>query len=264
LVDFFRAIFFVALGALVVLPSAGEVAAALVLALLVMVLTPPMVAVVAEWSGLTSRPAIESGVLLAQTSEYSLMLGLIGMRLEHLSPAIFGVIALMAVVTMTCTPLLARDAVTNWLLHWHPLRNRRKLPGLRCEGHVLMLGLGSAGMYVLRPLRAAGVSLVVVDDDPAVIAELDALGIPCVRGDGADEHTLERVGAAQARVILALMRRVADARTVLRAVKDVPVLVRVFEDADARLVERLGGIPVSNAEAALKALERSEFLKIGS
>ncbi len=256
LADFFRAIFFVALGVLVAVPETGTVLSAAALALLVLVVTPPLVAAVAEWTGLTSRPAIESGLLLAQTSEYSLILGLVGMRLGHLSTETFALMAMMAVATMTCTPLLAREAVTNRLLRLHPLRRRRRLPRLEHENHVLILGYGSAGNYVLKPLRAAGLPLLVVDDDPAVIAEMDKLGIPSLRGDGADEHTLERAGADQARLIIASMRRAADAKKVLAYAKGVPVLVRVFEDADADAIEKLGGIPVSNAGAAV-----DEFMK---
>lgn len=256
LADFFRAIFFVALGALVSVPEPGTVLAALVLALLVLLVTPPLVAAVAEWTGLTSRPAIESGLLLAQTSEYSLILGLVGLSLGHIGGETFTLMAMMAVATMTCTPLLARPAVTNWLMPLHPLRRRRALARAEHEDHVLVLGFGSAGMYVLKPLRAANLSLLVVDDDPVVIAKMDKLGIPSLRGDGADEHTLQRAGADKARFIIASMRRVSDARRVLAFAKKAPVLVRVFEDAEAEEIEKLGGIPVSNAGAAVE-----EFLK---
>lgn len=248
LTDFFRAIFFVALGALVVVPDAGALGAAVLLGLLVLLVTPPLVAWVAEGAGLTSRAAIESGLLLAQTSEYSLMLGLLGLRLGHIGPQVFAIIALMAVLTMTCTPLLARDVVARRLMRLHP-SHRRHLPSLDRRDHVLVLGFGSAGMWVLRPLLAAGLPVLVVDDDPAVVAELDRRGIACERGDGGDERTLERVGARQARFIIACMRRVDDARTVLEHTCGVPVLVRVFEDSEAETVRRLGGIPVSSAEA---------------
>lgn len=251
LTDFFRAVFFVAVGALVILPGPGAVGTAAVLALIVLLLTPPLVALVAEWTGLTGRSAIESGLLLAQTSEYSLILGLLGLRMGHIAPEVFAIVALMAVATMTATPLLARDTVARRLMRLHPSR-RRRLPALDCGDHVLVLGLGSAGMWVLRPLQAAGVPLLVVDDDPVVIAELDKKGIPCLRADGSDEHTLERIGARRARLIIASMRRVADAGKVLAHACGVPVLARVFEDHEAEAIRRLGGIPVSNSEAAVE------------
>jgi CPA2 family monovalent cation:H+ antiporter-2 len=254
--DFFRSIFFVALGALVVIPGIGEVSSALVLALLVILVTPPLVAAVAEWTGLTSRTAIESGLLLAQTSEYSLILALIGMQLGHISGETFAVIAMMAVATMTATPFLSGEGVVRFLLRMHPLRRRRRQPPLELENHVLVLGLGSGGMWVLRPLLSAGVPVLVVDDDPVVIAELDLKGVPCLRGDGADEHVLERARVDKARLVIASMRRLSDSSKVLRMVPDVPVFVRVFEDSDAELIRALGGTPISNAEATVAQFQK--------
>jgi Kef-type K+ transport system membrane component KefB len=256
LVDFFRAIFLVALGALVVVPQAGMVSTALILAALVIIITPPLVTVVAEWAGFNTRPSIESGLLLAQTSEYSLVLGFVGMRLGHLESEIFAIVAMMAVITMTCTPLLARDAVARQLLRFHPSRRKKQLPTLEISGHVLVLGLGSSGMWVLRPFLAAKDEVLVVDVDPLVIDEMDRKGIPCLRGDGSDERILDRAGANRARLIIASMPKIEDAKKVLASVTNVPVVVRLFEDQDAEEIRRLGGIPVSNAEAAA-----AEFMK---
>lgn len=250
--DFFRALFFVALGSLVTLPGSGSVGIALALAALVVLLTPPLVTAVAEWTGLTSRAAIESGLLLAQTSEYSLVLGFVGLQLGHLGHDTFAIIAIMAVVTMTATPFLARDRVARLLMGLHPLRTRRRrLPGHDLADHALLLGLGASGHWVLRPILAAGIPVLVVDDDPVVIEDLDSKGVPCLRGDGADEHVLERSGASRARLVVASMRQAADAKAVLDLVGgSIPVFVRVFEDEDATIIRKLGGIPISNAEAA--------------
>jgi Kef-type K+ transport system membrane component KefB len=249
LTDFFQAIFFTALGALVVVPDGYTLLQALVLASLVVLLTPPLVTVVAEWTGFSSRASIESGLLLAQTSEYSLVLGLTGLYLGHLTSEVFSVIALMAVMTMTLTPLVATDRVTGWLLRLHPLRRRLDTRGAP-RGHVLVLGFGSAGMWVVRPLLASGAEILVVDDDPAVIEHLQRARIPCLRGDGSDDRVLVRAGAGQARLIIASMSRASEAALVLRHVRQVPVVVRVFEEADAALIRRLGGIAVLNSQAA--------------
>lgn len=72
--------------------------------LVVIFVTPPLVALVAEWRGLNARAAIETGLLLAQTSEYSLLLGLSGVALGHVSQETFSVLALTTVITMTMTP----------------------------------------------------------------------------------------------------------------------------------------------------------------
>ena len=248
--DFFQAIFFTALGGIITIPDGWLVAQALLFSAVVWGLTPPLVALVAEWRGLTARPALEAGLLLAQTSELALVLGLTGAQmLGHIPGRVFSLIALVAVLTMTLTPLVARDRVTTFLLRFHPLRRRRSAE-TPPRDHALMLGFGAGGMWVLKPLRQAGHTVVVVDDDPAVITKLQHAGVPCVRGDGADEAVLERAGARQARVILAAMRRVEDAERVLRHAAGRPVLVRVFEEREAAAVRRLGGIPILNSIAS--------------
>lgn len=248
--DFFQAIFFTALGGLVEVSSPAILLQAAVLALGVWWVTPPLVAAVAQWRGMTSRPALESGLLLAQTSEFALVLGFTGTQILDQIPAdVFSLIALIAVLTMTLTPFVATDRFTTLLLHLHPQRRRARAPvGLR--GHVLMLGFGAGGMWMMKPVAQAGHEVLVVDDDPAVIEQLERKKIPCMRGDGSDEALLSRAGAREARLILVSMRRVQDARRVLHFAREVPIVVRVFEEAEATVVRHLGGIPVLNSQAA--------------
>jgi hypothetical protein len=250
--DFFGAIFFAALGEIIVVPEGALLMKALALAALFLLCTPLLAAAVAERCGLSSRAAIESGLLLAQTSEFSLLLRLTGLHLGHITPETFAVIALLAVLTMTLTPFVATDRVTRWLLHLHPLRRRLRTEGAP-RGHVLLLRFGAAGMWVVKPLCAAGHEILVVDDDPVVIEQLQKADIPCLRGDGSDEKTLQRAGAREAKLIIVSMRRVEDAAEVLRHAPGVPVVTRVFEAADAAWIAQLGGTPILNSEAAAEA-----------
>lgn len=249
LVDFFQAMFFVALGALLGVPEWDLWWKAIQFSLIVLVVTPPLVALVAEWRGLNARAAIESGLLLAQTSEYSILLGLGGVALGHVSPETFAVLALATVMTMVMTPVLGRERVVNFLLPFHPLRKKR-LDDDPPKGHVLLLGFGSAGMWTVKPLRAQGEEVWVVDDDAVVCRELAKRGISFIRGDGAEEEVLRRAGASQAKLVIASMRRVEDALRVLEHVKGVPVVARVFEDGDAEMIRKAGGVPVMNSDAA--------------
>jgi CPA2 family monovalent cation:H+ antiporter-2 len=249
LVDFFQAMFFVALGALLGVPEAGLWLQAVAYSVVVLVVTPPLVALVAEWRGLNARAGIESGLLLAQTSEYSLLLGLGGVALGHVNPDNFSILALSTVITMAATPFLGREEVANFLLRFHPLR-KRKEAGETPEGHVLILGFGAAGMWILKPLLAQGEKVLVVDDDAVVCGSLAKKNIPFLRGDGAEEEVLAKAGARDAKLVIASMRRVGDALTVLRYVQGVPVMARVFEGADAEKIRQAGGVPVMNSMAA--------------
>jgi CPA2 family monovalent cation:H+ antiporter-2 len=250
LAEFFQAVLFVTLGEALVWPTPAAALAVVALVLTVLVVTPPLVAWVAERTGLSARGAIESGLLLAQTSEFGIVAGLVGLTSGDLTREWFSVLLLATAISMALTPFIATERVTRALLHWHPARRRRPPAAEPPAGHILMLGFGAAGMWVVKALRAQGHEVLVVDDDPAIIAQLERAGIPCRRGDGSEEHTLQRAGAAQARVILAGMRRVSEAEQVLRLVRGVPTIVRVAEAEDAERIRRLGGIAVINAHAA--------------
>lgn len=249
LTDFFLALFFVALGVLVGVPDASHWWSAVQLSLIVILCTPPLVTAIAEWRGMNTRASIETGLLLAQTSEFSLLLGLSGLAIGHVSLAGFEILALTTIITMTLTPFLGRETVARFLLPFHPLRRKTHAPDSP-EGHILVLGFGKAGMWTVKPLRKAGENVLVVDDDAIVCSELSRLGVDVLRGDAADENILERAGAAKAKLIICSMRRVGDAIKVLHSLKNVPVLVRIFEQHEAHAVEKAGGIPIDTAAAS--------------
>jgi Kef-type K+ transport system membrane component KefB len=248
---FFQALFFTALGMLVTIASWEVLGQALLISLVVLFLTPLIVSAVIEFTGQSTRTAIESGLLLAQVSELGIILGLLGVYAGQVSADQFSVLALVAGITMTLTPLLATDQVTWRLMHWHPSRRSRNSMA-KFENHILMLGFGSSGMWVVKPLQDAGHRILIVDDDSAVIEELALLGVPCLRGDASDEQLLRFAGVHRARLIITAVPRIGDVLKVLEMVQGVPVVARVFEEMDAERIRRAGGMAILNSEAAVR------------
>ncbi|MFP4623975.1 MAG: cation:proton antiporter [Gemmatimonadota bacterium] len=252
--DFFSAVFFTALGAIIGVPSLAEVGYALLLAGFVVLGTPPLVTWIAERTGFSARPAIESGLLLAQTSELSLVVGLYGMIEGEIEPGVFTIIALVTLLTMLLTPMIAHTRVAWWLMHLHPVRRSRAQITPPEGGHVLVLGSGTTGLPLVETLLASGYEVVVVDDDPTVVAQLGEAELSVIRGDATDTAVLDQARARQARLITSTIRRPEDNRRLLEYVSGVPVLVRVFEDEDAEWVRELGGTPVVYSDATAAAL----------
>jgi Kef-type K+ transport system membrane component KefB len=247
--DFFLAIFFTALGGLLVIPSLVGLAQAAVLALVVLAATPPLVTLLAERAGNSARSSIESGLLLAQTSEFSLVVGLQALAFGHIDNEIFSIIALVTVTTMMLTPLIATDAATWKLMSYHPVRQRLRVKR-DLRGHVLLLGCGDNGMPLLETLVLAGHDVLVVDDDPAVIQRLREGDIDSIRGDGADLDVLRAAGAPDASLIISTMRRPSDHLALLDYVPGVPVVVRVFEPEHADAIREHGGNAILYSWAA--------------
>ncbi|HEX2166658.1 MAG TPA: cation:proton antiporter, partial [Longimicrobiales bacterium] len=214
--EFFSALFFLALGALIGIPTGSQLVHALIFSIVVIGVTPPLVTLVAERAGMSSRPAIESGLLLAQTSELSLVIGLFGLLAEQIEQGVFTVIALVTLITMLLTPFLTAERVAWWVLRQRPTRfvpQRRKADRKEApEGHVLILGSGSTGMPLLETILGMGHDVVVIDDDPVVIQRLRDADITCLRGDASQLELLERAGAHRARIITSTIRRPQDNR----------------------------------------------------
>lgn len=253
---FFKALFFIVLGGLIVVPGPSEWMLAGALTFFILVATPMIVATIAVRMGLTARSAIESGLLLAMTSEFSLVVVLQGLVVGQIESEVFNVVAIVTVLTMSLTPHLATDKMTWALMHLLPRTGPRALSVDMPEGgHVVMLGYGKGGSVVLNALHRAEREVVVVNDDPVVVRELSERGVPAVYGDGSDPRILNAVSARKAQIVISSMRRVADAEAVMKHLgpDGPPLIIRVFEPQEADRIRRGGGIPVLSSEAAADA-----------
>jgi len=254
--DFFLALFFTALGATLTLPSMRGVFIAIALVAVVLVATPLVVVAVGERAGLSARASIEGGLLLAQTSELSLVVMLVGAAQGHVDEMLVGVVTLVTVVTMAMTPFVARYRVVWWLMRHHP--SRRKLRAIahrgEADGKVVVLGAGAHTAPLLDELAARGIPAMVIDEDPLVverIADAEACA-SAVRADAGDFAVLDSLGAANARVIISTLHRVQDNCALVKRYPGVPVLVRTFERSEALSIEAAGGVPIRYYEETVE------------
>jgi FlaA1/EpsC-like NDP-sugar epimerase len=248
--DFFAALFFTVLGTLAAVSNPVVWLHAIILTAVVLLLTPPLVTFVAERAGLSSRNAIESGLLLSQTSEISVVLVLPAYFAGVLGQDVLSTIILVTAITMLLTPTITTPRVIWWLMRKHPSPYQSVRAPECPERHILLLGMGPHAIALLETLLFAGYEVFVVDDDPALIEELAGNEVPCLRGDASDPQVLERAGIDRARVAISMIRRPSDNKAILRQAGPTPVIVRVFEDEDRHMVERAGGIAISFSEAA--------------
>ncbi len=247
LTNFFMALFFVSLGFFVPIPQLSAWPTVLGLCALVLLVTPPLVAWIAERAGMSARGALESGLLLAQTSEFSIIVGVVGVASGVLSLDDLGLLTMVTLLTMLATPFFTHRVIIETLIRWHP--STRMADPLPKSGHVLMAGCGELGFTMLDLLEQSQHDVVVIEDDPGIVAKLKARGVTVIRGDAASATVLARASATQALAIISVLRRVEDSVSLLNRVGGVPTYVRVFEDADAQRIADAGGFPVAYAAA---------------
>ncbi len=251
--DFFMIVFFISLGALVQLPSVEAVVQALVLVVIVLVITPVLVAWVAEKAGMTSRGALEAGLLLAQTSEFSLIVALLGWETGQLSSELFAVLVLVTVVTMTVTPLWSSESFVRWLMRFHPSPGPKSRVPDR-SGHIVIVGGGTAGTLLVQKVQDAGLSPVIIDNDPMVTVRFRQQECDAVWGDGEDVETLKEAGIEEARAVVVTTGDLHHLRTVRRlAPEGIPLWLHAFESEQAEAARALGAKTVIYSEAAADA-----------
>ena len=251
---FFLALFFISVGAYLTLPGVAMLWHSLVFIVVLIVVTVVLVAIVAEAVGYSTRASIETGILLSQTSEFSLLLALSGVVTGQISNELFSMIALITVSTMTLTPFISRNNVAWTLMKLHPRYRKGEQDCEALANHAVLLGYGRAGARLVQYFKAHHVPVVVVDDDAAVIRKLIARRIPCIQGDGSDIRTLKQAHCREARVVVCSMRRMRDAEEALAYLKgtQAKVLVRTFEPEEVAFVEAAGGYAVRTVRASTK------------
>lgn len=250
--SFFLALFFISIGAILTLPDLQLIEHSLIFIAVLILVTVLLVTIIAEMAGYSTRNSIEAGLLLSQTSEFSLLLAYTGIVSGLITEDLFSMIVLITISTMTLTPFIAQEKVRWVLMRLHPRSRKYGQFIAKYKDHAVLLGYGSAGPKNLRFLRKHGLDVIVIDEDASVIRRLIKKGVSCVQGNIANERLLEQTNCRQARVVICSMRQSHDAHIALNYLKNHPVkvVVNTFEHSETEYVRRAGGYPVQTALAS--------------
>lgn len=194
--DFLLFFFFIHLGTQLDLGLLGaQVAPALVLSAFVLVGNPLVVMILMGLLGYRKRTGFLAGLTVAQISEFSLILGALGMNLGYIDAETMGLITLVGLITI--------GASTYMILYSHPLYERlapllspfeRKVAYREQAGaappaaqtDVILFGLGRFGSRLEQTLKAKGLTVLGVDFDPDVVHARRKRGLQAVYGDAED------------------------------------------------------------------------------
>lgn len=195
--DFLLLFFFLDLGAKLDIQQLGvQVGPAVILSLFVLIGNPLIVMVIMGSMGYRKRTGFLSGLTVAQISEFSLILGALGVGLGHISTEALGLITLVGLITIGIS--------TYMILYSHPLYKRLS-PWLRvferkvhrredADGgadksmpvDVIIFGMGRYGSNLARNLTERGLNVLGVDFDSETVAVRRKHGLQVCYGDAED------------------------------------------------------------------------------
>lgn len=211
--DFLLLFFFIDLGAQMDLTLIGQqLMPALIFSLFVLIGNPLIVMVIMGLLGYRKRTGFLAGLTVAQISEFSLILGALGVKLGHITPQTLGVITLVGLITIS--------ASTYMIIYSHYLYEKlasllsvfeRKVAyreqqedGLimDSEADVILIGLGRFGAGIAEILRANNYQVYGVDFNPDLVRTGDNTGHPVHYGDAEDPEFIATLPLTQMKWIV--------------------------------------------------------------
>jgi len=213
--------------------------------------------------------SILTGIVLAQSAEFSLLLAREGAELGIVGSTLFNLMVSSVVLSIFLAPLLhlAGQPLIARIQQLLPASELSRLPALanpdsHLRGHAVIIGYGRVGGVIGEALRRRGFPFLVIDHDQGVVRRLRAQGIPALLGSGDNRTLLDQARLRQARVLVIAIPDALSTRHIvdyaLQVNPDLHIVARTHTRRErAFLVER--GVSEAVIGELELALEMARF-----
>jgi Kef-type K+ transport system membrane component KefB len=197
--DFFVVLFFVFFGSQLTREINSElIKNALIFSFFIFIGKPIIVMSLLRFFGYKKRTNFLAGANLAQISEFSLIIALLGFNLGQLSQQTMNLAILVALITIGLSSYSIH--YSHWIFNQFSgflgiFEGKKQASNERKEKHysIALFGYHRIGYKVLNALKKTRVPFVVVDHNPRVVLALLKEGIDCIYGDACDKEFLNEI-----------------------------------------------------------------------
>jgi len=210
--DFLLLFFFIDLGMGLNLALLGkQIWISVLISLFVLVVKPLIVMIVMGLLGYRKRTGFLTGLMLAQISEFSLILVALGLKLGHIGADTVGLITLVGLVTIGASAYLIQysEEIYEWFSPYLGIFERRvrhreqslnSMPAFQPD--TILFGLGRYGTGIGEHLLKQGHSVFGVDFDPEAVKTWNRRGGTAWFGDAEDPEFPAMLPLANARWVI--------------------------------------------------------------
>lgn len=197
--DFFLIIFFIILGLNIQVNNIGSILGnALLFSVIVLVFKPIILMTFMSQFKYTKRTNFLVGTTLAQISEFSLIVLVLGVSLGHVSAEILHTVILTLVITILLSTYMVIYSNEFYkrmsgFASFFEKRKIRKERKIKKSYDAILFGYNRVGFNILRSLKKIKKKYLVVDFNPDTIASLNKFKIPCLYGDVDDPELLREL-----------------------------------------------------------------------
>jgi len=210
--DFFSAIFFVILGALLTIPSQTVLASAIGLIMVTSIVGPLTVYFSLKAFGYDSRTSLLTSLSIDQISELALVIAIQGFLLNLISQATFEAIILAAITTMIISSYTKKHEEEIYRTIGRQRGERKRFDP---KDHVILVGYDIQGKKIVETLLDEETELIVIDNDPEKISDLEKQEIKAVYGDVIDNITWEEANYKDAKLIISTVPSITVSEHIL-------------------------------------------------
>lgn len=271
--DFLLLFFFIDLGARLDLGLLGaQLVESLVFSLFVLIGNPLIVMIIMGALGYRKRTGFLAGLTVAQISEFSLILGALGVSLGHISRETMGLITLVGLITISASTYMIiyshqlYEKLAPWLTIFerrNPYRERE--PGAVFEdgaADIVLFGMGRYGTGIAQALRARGSRVISVDYNPQLVRTGDTMGYPVLYGDAEDPEFIASLSLARVQWVVGTARERHVNQTLIHSLRSSGyagrIAVTAHNASEVARLEQAGAdlVLLPYADAAREAVDR--------
>jgi Trk K+ transport system NAD-binding subunit len=186
---------------------------------------PIIVMVIMGLMGYRKRTGFLTGLTVAQISEFSLLLGALGLSLGHVGPETMGLITTVGLATIGLSMYMVNYSgrLYEWLAPWLtpferrlPYRETGRDAPLPQTADFVVLGLGRYGGGIVRHLLLRDRRVIGVDFDPQALAHWRDEGVPVLYGDASDPELFDHLPLGGVRWVVSTAPDIETSRVLLR------------------------------------------------
>lgn len=244
--DFFSAIFFVTLGALLSFPTPAVLLMTLGLVLFTAFIKPGLMVLSLIHQGYDPRTSFLTGVSLDQISEFALIVAIQAWISGVILEPLFNAIVLAATVTMTTSSYtkLYEHELYEILGRYNIIESDDQiLPHSNVdrdiEDHIILIGYDIQGKRIVDQLEDVDAEFLVIENDPEKISDLRKSGENFVYGNILNEETWTYANPEDAKLIISTAPFPEVSQTILNIKTGAGKILRADELEEARkLMER--------------------------
>jgi len=270
--DFLLLFFFIDLGAgLEMATLSAQVIPAIILSLFVLIGNPLIVMIILGAMGYRKRTGFLAGLTVAQISEFSLILGALGLSLGHIDADTMGLITLVGLITISASTymILYSHPIYEWISPWLGLFERKQayreesadLDAEEGDVDVILFGLGRFGSGIASELQQRGHRVIGVDFDPVLARQQGGNSYIVRYGDAEDPEFLTSLPLGQVNWVLSSIREMPVNLALLHGLHEYgykgKVAVTVHSTSNAEELKQAGAdqVLIPYADAATEAVD---------